>query len=71
MIYGIENISLVAPFSFLFSVILFLVLFFVGDFFQKHLLKELRNISLSIIIFFSLNNWYIPNYFFIIHYFNF
>ena len=40
MIYGIENISLDAPYSFLFSIILFFGVVFVGDFFKKYLLKK-------------------------------
>tara|TARA_Y100001935_G_C17309852_1_gene515035 strand:- start:1039 stop:2859 length:1821 start_codon:yes stop_codon:yes gene_type:complete len=41
MIYGIENISLVAPFSLIISIILFFGVIFVGDFFQKILIKKI------------------------------
>jgi len=54
MIYGIENISLVAPFSFLFSIILFFGVVFVGDFFQKKLIKKIKKYKfINYNIFFS------------------
>ena len=42
MIYGIENISLVAPYSLLISIILFFGVVSIGDFFQKFSLKKLH-----------------------------
>ncbi len=42
MIYGIENISLIAPYSFLVSIILFFGVVFVGDFFQKLVIKKIN-----------------------------
>ncbi len=54
MIYGIENISLDAPFSFLFSIILFFGVIFVGDFFQKILIKKIKKYKfINYNIFFS------------------
>ena len=54
MIYGIENISLVAPFSLLVSIILFFGVVFVGDFFQKTLIKKIKTYSfINYNIFFS------------------
>ena len=43
MIYGIENISLAAPFSLIASVVLFFGVVFVGDFFQKIFLKKISS----------------------------
>ena len=40
MIYGIENISLVAPYSLLISIILFFGVVSIGDFFQKIFIKK-------------------------------
>lgn len=54
MIYGIENISLVAPYSLLVSIILFFGVVFVGDFFQKILINKINSYNfLSYNIFFS------------------
>ncbi len=41
MIYGIENVSLVAPFSLLVSIVLFFGVIFVGDFSQKIFIKKI------------------------------
>ena len=71
MIYGIENISLDAPFSFLFSIILFFGVIFVG-FFSKILIKKIKTYKfINYNIFFSPIIGIYLIIFFIIHYFNF
>ena len=54
MIYGIENISLVAPFSLFVSVILFFGVICIGDFFQKIFIKKISTYKfINYNIFFS------------------
>ncbi len=54
MIYGIQNISLVAPFSLLISITLFFGVVLVGDIFQKFFLKKIKKYEfLNYDIFFS------------------
>ena len=54
MIYGIENISLVAPFSLLVSIILFFGVIFIGDIFQKNFINKISNYNfLKYNVFFS------------------
>ena len=73
MIYGIENISLIAPYSFLISIVLFFGVVFVGDFFQKTLIKKIKTYKfINYNIFFSpIIGIHTLLFFFIIHYFNF
>ena len=43
MIYGIENISLIAPLSLIVSIILFFGVVFIGDLFQKIFINKINS----------------------------
>lgn len=54
MIYGIENASLESPYSLIFSIVLFFGVVFIGDVFQKFLIKKINRYKfLNYNIFFS------------------
>ena len=54
MIYGIENISLIAPLSLIVSIILFFGVVFIGDLFQKIFINKINSYKfINYNIFFS------------------